>query len=132
MRQDPHAVPHQRASYEQASHQQPPAQWLPYHRRDAIQPRSADPETEAALAQVRVAQRKAKRMQVACVLLGVCAAAVFLVAAASHQLDGHIEMLTPVLLLTSAVNFRRYAQRAANYRAAETDMIAASAEFHWR
>jgi hypothetical protein len=85
--------------------------------------RPVPPEAEAALAQVRAAQRKARRMQVVCVLLGVCAAAIFLVAAASHQLDGHIEVLTPVLLLSSAANFRRYAQRMATYRAAEADIL---------
>jgi len=87
-------------------------------------PQPGDQETEAALAGVRMAQRKARRMQTVCVLLGACAAAIFLLAAVSHQLDGHIEMLTPVLLLTSSVNFRRYAQRAAKYRAAEADLLA--------
>jgi hypothetical protein len=87
-------------------------------------PRFGDPEAEAALARVRVAQRKARRMQVVCALLGACAAAIFLAAAASHQLDGHIEMLTPVLLLTSSGNVRRYAQRLAEYRAAEADILA--------
>jgi hypothetical protein len=87
-------------------------------------PQAGDQEAEAALATVRMAQRKARRMQTVCVLLGACAAAIFLLAAASHQLDGHIEMMTPVLLLTSSVNFRRYAQRAAKYRAAEADLLA--------
>ena len=90
---------------------------------DMAQPQPAAPEAEAALAQVRVAQRKAGRMQVVCVLLAACAAAIFLVAAASHQMDGHIEVLTPVLLLSSAANFRRYAQRMARYRAAEADIL---------
>jgi hypothetical protein len=87
-------------------------------------PRPGDQETEATLARIRGAQRKARRMQTVCVLLGACAAAIFLAAVASHQLDGHIEMVTPVLLLTSTVNFRRYAQRAAKYRAAEADILA--------
>jgi len=87
-------------------------------------PQHGDQETEATLASVRVAQRKARRMQAVCVLLGACAAAIFLLAAVSHQLDGHIEMLTPVLLLTSSVSFRRYAQRVAKYRAAEADLLA--------
>lgn len=87
-------------------------------------PQHGDQETEATLASVREAQRKAKRMQAVCVLLGACAAAIFLLAAVSHQLDGHIEMMTPVLLLTSSVNFRRYAQRVAKYRSAEADLVA--------
>jgi hypothetical protein len=87
-------------------------------------PQFGDQETEATLARIRAAYRKTKRMQVVCVLLGACTAAIFLTAAISHQLDGHVEMLTPVLLLTSSVNFRRYAQRAAKYRAAEADILA--------
>jgi hypothetical protein len=88
------------------------------------EPRPGDQETEATLARIRAAHRKTKRMQVVCVLLGACTAAIFLTAAISHQLDGHVEMLTPVLLLTSSANFRRYAQRAAKYRAAEADILA--------
>lgn len=191
MRQDPNAVPHPRASYEQSPDRQlphrqlphrqaldqPPEQWPPrpgygtydpaydpahdtasrntgtrfrtdrsetqpfpppWHQdardaggqagtfgrwQDTAQPQPADAQNEAMLTQVRVAQRKARRMQVVSVLLGVCAAAIFAVTAASHQLDGQVEILTPVLLLSSAVNFRRYAQRAAGYRAAETDIL---------
>jgi hypothetical protein len=88
------------------------------------EPRPGDQETEATLARIRAAHRKTKRMQVVCVLLGACTAAIFLTAAISHQLDGHVELLTPVLLLTSSANFRRYAQRAAKYRAAEADILA--------
>jgi hypothetical protein len=133
MRLDPNAaVPYPRASYEQIPYQQ-----IPYQQaaptypdtsfgawQETARPQSADPRTEATLARVRLAQRKAKRMLVGCVLLGVCTVAIFLAAASSHQLDAHIEMLTPVLLLTSAVNSRRYAQRAAQYRAAEADLLA--------
>jgi len=87
-------------------------------------PESADPRAEAMLAQVRLSGRRARRMQFVCVLLGVGTAVIFLAAAASHQLDGRVELLTPVLLLISAVNSRRYAQRAAQYRAAEADILA--------
>jgi hypothetical protein len=87
-------------------------------------PRLGDQEIEATLARIRAAHRKTKRMQVVCVLLAACTAAIFLTAVVSHQLDGHIELLTPVLLLTSAANFRRYAQRATKYRAAEADILA--------
>jgi len=188
MRQDPNAVPHPRASYEQIAYQpdqdeqapawqpqdrqsparrpqprqsparqspawQPPEQRPPYQPtpyqptsyrqappiypaaqrptpapvngwQGMPQPQFGDPETEATLASVRAAQRKARRMQAVCVLLGACTAAIFLTAAVSHQLDAHVELLTPVLLLTSTVNFRRYAQRAAKYRAAEADILA--------
>jgi hypothetical protein len=154
MRQDPSAVPHPRASYEQISYQQDlyqqnqdlyqqdqhptaqqpaarqsppwqppdqqhPNQWSPYQQAPPIYP-----ATEATLARIRLAQRKARRMQVVSALLGVCAAAIFLVAATSHQLDAQIELLTPVLLLSSAANTRRYAQRLAKYRAAEADILA--------
>jgi hypothetical protein len=169
MRQDPSAVPHPRASYEQISYQQDlyqqnqdlyqqdqhptaqhptaqqpaarqsppwqppdqqrpnqqrpnqqrPNQWSPYQQASPIYP-----ATEATLVRIRLAQRKARRMQVVSALLGACAAAIFLVAATSHQLDAQIELLTPVLLLSSAANTRRYAQRLAKYRAAEADILA--------
>ncbi len=138
MRQDPNAVPRPRASREQISDYQDQDQqattWQPPAWQPAAPgpvngwqggpgPRPADQEAEATLGRIRVALRKARRMQVVCVLLAACAAAIFLIAAASHQLDGHTEMLTPVLLLTSAVNFRRYGQRVAKYRTAEADIL---------